>query len=97
MRFAAPAIALSLAFTTVSSVGYGKRVADDQIDPQSMALTKLGMEDAAAGQLEAVSYKHLTLPTNREVENTCGVRTVNKKVAVVGGGQMVNYMRRITE
>jgi Tfp pilus assembly protein PilF len=52
MRFAAPAIALSLAFTTVSSVGYGKRVADDQIDPQSMALTKLGMEDAAAGQLE---------------------------------------------
>ena len=38
MRFAAPAIALSLAFTTVSSVGYGKRVADDQIDPQSMVV-----------------------------------------------------------
>ena len=52
MRFAAPAFALSLAFATVSSVGYGKRVADDQINPYSMALTKIGIEEAAAGRLE---------------------------------------------
>ncbi len=52
MRFAAPAFALSLAFATVSSVGYGKRVPDSQIDPQSMALTKLGISEAADGRLE---------------------------------------------
>lgn len=52
MRFMAPALALSLAFATVSSVGYGKRVADDQINPESMALTKLGIEAAADGRFE---------------------------------------------
>lgn len=55
MRFAAPAVALSLAFATVSSVGYGKRVADDQIDPQSMALTKIGIDEAAAGRLDVAT------------------------------------------
>ncbi len=52
MRFVAPAIALSLALATVSSVGYGKRIADDQIHPLSMSLTKTGMGEAAAGRLE---------------------------------------------
>ncbi len=51
MRFAAPAVALSLAFATVSSVGYGKRVADDQINPVSMELTKLGIAQSGAGKL----------------------------------------------
>lgn len=55
MRFAAPAVALSLALATVSSVGYGKRVADDQISPQSMALTKIGIDEAAAGRLESAT------------------------------------------
>lgn len=55
MRFAAPALAISLAFATVSSVGYGKRVADDQIDPQSMALTKMGIAEAAAGRLDTAT------------------------------------------
>lgn len=52
MRFAAPALALSLALATASSVSYGKRVADDQINPLSMLLTKAAMTDAAAGRLE---------------------------------------------
>lgn len=55
MRFAAPAFAISLAFATVSSVGYGKRVADDQINPYSMALMKLGIDEAAAGRLETAT------------------------------------------
>ena len=55
MRFVAPAIALSLALATVSSVGYGKRVADDQINPYSMALTKIGIDEAAAGRLESAT------------------------------------------
>lgn len=55
MRFVAPALAMSLAFATVSSVGYGKRVADDQINPQSMALTKIGIDEAAAGRLESAT------------------------------------------
>ncbi|MFM7029095.1 MAG: tetratricopeptide repeat protein [Chakrabartia sp.] len=55
MRLAAPAVALSLAFATVSSVGYGKRVADDQINPQSMALTKIGIDEASAGRLESAT------------------------------------------
>jgi tetratricopeptide (TPR) repeat protein len=38
MRFSPPALALSLALLTVSSVGYGKR-ADHQVDPWSTALT----------------------------------------------------------
>lgn len=52
MRFAAPAVALSLALATVSSVSFGKRIADDQINPLSMSLTKSAMADAAAGRLE---------------------------------------------
>lgn len=52
MRFAAPALALSLALATVSSVSYGKRVADDQINPLSMSLTKTAMTEAAAGRLD---------------------------------------------
>ena len=55
MRFATSAVALSLAFATVSSVGYGKRVPDDQINPYSMALTKLGIEEVAAGRLESAT------------------------------------------
>ena len=52
MRFAAPAVALSLALATVSSVSFGKRIADDQINPLSMSLTKSAMADAAGGRLE---------------------------------------------
>ena len=55
MRFATPVVALSLALATVSSVGYGKRVADDQINPNSMAMTKIGIEEAAAGRLESAT------------------------------------------
>lgn len=55
MRFATPVVALSLALATVSSVGYGKRVADDQINPNSMALTKIGIDEAAAGRLESAT------------------------------------------
>ena len=55
MRFATPVAALSLALATVSSVGYGKRVADDQINPGSMALTKIGIDEAAAGRLESAT------------------------------------------
>ncbi len=51
MRFAAQAVALSLALATVSSVGYGKRVADDQINPMSMELTKQGIAQSSAGKL----------------------------------------------
>jgi tetratricopeptide (TPR) repeat protein len=52
MRFVAPAVALSLALATVSSVSFGKRIADDQINPLSMSLTKAAITDAAAGRLE---------------------------------------------
>lgn len=55
MRFAAPAFALSLALATVSSVSYGKRIADDQINPLSMSLTKAAIADAAAGRLDAAN------------------------------------------
>ena len=51
MRFAARAVALSLALATVSSVGYGKRVSDDQINPVSMELTKVGIAQSSAGKL----------------------------------------------
>ncbi|RJT21308.1 hypothetical protein D5I55_17815 [Chakrabartia godavariana] len=51
MRFVAPAVALSLALATVSSVSFGKRIADDQINPLSMTLTKTGIAEAAAGRL----------------------------------------------
>jgi len=52
MRFAGPALAMSLALATVSSVGYGKRIADDQIHPLSMSLTMTAITEAAAGRLE---------------------------------------------
>lgn len=52
MRFVAPALALSLALATVSSVSFGKRIADDQINPLSMTLTKTGIAESAAGRLD---------------------------------------------
>jgi Tfp pilus assembly protein PilF len=53
MRFAAPAVILSLMLVVTSSVGLGKRPADDQINPRSQALLTAGMADMAAGKFEA--------------------------------------------
>lgn len=55
MRFAGPAIALSLALATVSSVSFGKRTADDVIDPRSEALLVLGQSEAKANRLDAAT------------------------------------------
>jgi Tfp pilus assembly protein PilF len=52
MRFAAPAIALALVLATASSVSYGKRAADTQIDPRSVALTQMGQASLAANKLD---------------------------------------------
>jgi Tfp pilus assembly protein PilF len=55
MRFAAPAIALAMVLTTVSSVSYGKRAADTQINPLSKALTQQGVAELAANRLESAT------------------------------------------
>jgi Tfp pilus assembly protein PilF len=55
MRFAAPAIAMALVLTTVSSVSQGKRTADRQIDPVSKALTQQGVAELSANKLEAAT------------------------------------------
>jgi Tfp pilus assembly protein PilF len=55
MRYIAPALALSLALATVSSVSFGKRTADDQIDPRSKALTDYGLSELKASRLDAAN------------------------------------------
>lgn len=51
MRFSPLAIAVSLAFATVSSSVYGQQ-ADDEIDPRSVALVSEGRAALAAGDAE---------------------------------------------
>jgi Tfp pilus assembly protein PilF len=55
MRFAAPAIALAMVLSTVSSVSVAKRTADKQIDPVSKALTQQGVAELTANKLEAAT------------------------------------------
>lgn len=55
MRFAAPAIALAMVLATVSSVSYGKRAADTQINPLSKALTQQGAAELTANRLDAAT------------------------------------------
>ena len=54
MRFSPLAVALSLAFATVSSVGQGQRP-DDQITPRSVALLQQGEAARKAGNLTAAN------------------------------------------
>ena len=51
MRFSPLAIAISLTLATVSSTSYGQ-LADDQIDPQSVALVEQGRTALSAGDTE---------------------------------------------
>jgi tetratricopeptide (TPR) repeat protein len=70
MRFSPPAIALSIALLTVSSVSFGKKRADKEINPVSVALVAQAKASVAAKNYEAA---HDTLesalavdPKNRE-------------------------------
>lgn len=54
MRFSPPALALSLALLTVSSISYGSR-ADADLLPRSVALTNEGRELLAAGKFDAAT------------------------------------------
>ena len=54
MRLTPPAIALAVVLATVSSVGHSQRP-DSQIDAGSMALTKAGQSEAAAGRLDVAN------------------------------------------
>lgn len=54
MRLTPPAIALAAVLATVSSVSHSQRPAS-QIDARSVALTRAGMADAAAGRLETAN------------------------------------------
>lgn len=54
MRFSPPALALSLALLTVSSISYGSR-ADSDLAPRSVELTTQGRELLAAGKLDAAT------------------------------------------
>lgn len=68
MRFSPPALALSLALLTVASVSNGQR-RDDDISPQSVALTSEGRAALNAGKLDlATDYLESALavdPRNR--------------------------------
>ena len=55
MRFFAPAFALSLVLATVSSVSFGKKSADVDLDPMSVSLTDMANADIAANKLEAAT------------------------------------------
>lgn len=55
MRFAAPAIALSLSLAMVSSVSIAKRSGDDVIAPHSIALTEQGIAELQANRLDAAT------------------------------------------
>jgi cytochrome c-type biogenesis protein CcmH/NrfG len=69
MRFAAPAVALTLLLATTSSVSFGKRQADDQISPQATAMTQMAAKEAAAGRfdqaIDAYEGSLLIDPRNR--------------------------------
>ena len=54
MRLTPPAIALAALLATVSSVSHGQRP-DNQINARSLALTKLGQAEAAAGRYDAAN------------------------------------------
>ena len=54
MRLTPPAIALAVVLATVSSVGHSQRP-DSQIDARSMALTKAGQAEAAAGRFDVAN------------------------------------------
>jgi tetratricopeptide (TPR) repeat protein len=68
MRFSPAAIALSLTFAMISSAGIGSR-ADDDIDPQSIALLQSGQEAMKTGKVEeAIDWYETALavdPRNR--------------------------------
>jgi tetratricopeptide (TPR) repeat protein len=70
MRFSPPAIALSLALLTVSSVSYGKKRADHEISPLSQSLVVQGKTALTAGKHdEAIDRLETALsvdPLNRE-------------------------------
>ncbi|HMT43798.1 MAG TPA: tetratricopeptide repeat protein [Chakrabartia sp.] len=70
MRFSPPAIALSLALLTVSSVSYGKKRADHEISPLSQSLVAQGKTALGAGKHEdAIDRLETALavdPLNRE-------------------------------
>jgi Tfp pilus assembly protein PilF len=69
MRYAAPAVALSMLLTTVSSVTFSKK-ADNIIDARSKALTQMGVTDFSSGKLEtaqdALESALIVDPRNRE-------------------------------
>jgi tetratricopeptide (TPR) repeat protein len=69
MRFAVPAVALSLALLTVSSVSFGKRQRDDQISPASAALTQIGLAHITQGKFnpahDALESALILDPRNR--------------------------------
>jgi Tfp pilus assembly protein PilF len=52
MRFAAPVLALSLLLATASSVSYGQRQADDQINPDAISLTRAALKEMDAGRYD---------------------------------------------
>ena len=54
MRFSPAALALSLTLLVTSSAGIGQRP-DDQINPRSIALTKLGEDQRRAGNFPAAA------------------------------------------
>lgn len=70
MRFSPPAIALSLALLTVSSVSYGKKRADHEIAPYSVQLVSQGRTALGANKPdEAIDRLETALavdPLNRE-------------------------------
>lgn len=69
MRFAAPAIALTLALATVSSVGLSKKP-DNQINPRSIALVTQAKADIAASRfdpaIDALETALAVDPRNRD-------------------------------
>ena len=93
MRFSPPAIAMSLALLSISSVSYGKKRADHQINPASVTLVEQARAAQGAGKSDDAIDKLETAlaidPINREAYIVLGQVARSQKLP----GKAIRFYR----